>query len=73
MGTKTKPGKFDCLDKLADDEPYFVLRGQDKWAPLLVRQWAQLAQRASINPSKVKEAFALAAAMEAWPNRKAPD
>jgi hypothetical protein len=39
MGTKKDPGKFDCYAKLADDEPYFVLRGKDPVAWILVNLW----------------------------------
>ena len=42
MGTKTSPGKFDCYAKLADDEPYFLLRGKDPLASFVVRYWAVL-------------------------------
>lgn len=40
MGTKNKPGKFDCLDKIAPDEPYFVLRANDPNAADVVRFWS---------------------------------
>lgn len=40
MGTKDKPGQFDCLAALGDDEPYFLLRSTDPNAPLLVKLWA---------------------------------
>ena len=41
MGTKLKPGKFDCYAKAAEDEPIFVLRAKDPLAPDIVRHWAQ--------------------------------
>src|ERR1700730_449746 len=31
-----------CLGKAADDEPVFILRAQDIFAPDLVREWADL-------------------------------
>ena len=31
-----------CLGKAANDEPVFVLRAQDKFAPALVEMWASL-------------------------------
>ena len=40
MGTKNKPGQFDCYDKAEADEPIFVLRAKDRYAPDIVRQWA---------------------------------
>ena len=42
MGTKSNPGKFDCYNKLADDEPFFVLRAKDPTAPGLVMAWRAL-------------------------------
>lgn len=42
MGTKNNPGEYDCYAKLADDEPYFVLRGKDPSARYLVRIWVHL-------------------------------
>jgi hypothetical protein len=65
-------GEF-CLLKVADDEPIFVLRAQDKLAPTLVRHWANLSMRAGegLGPSalKVVEALGLADAMEVWQRR----
>lgn len=40
MGTKNKPGAFDCFRNLEPDEPYFVLMARDPSAALLVRMWA---------------------------------
>lgn len=62
-----------CLGKAADDEPVFILRGQDKLAPALVRWWAAEARKRGLSDEKVKDALTLAAAMEAWPTRKYPD
>ena len=42
MTTKKNPGKFNCYAKLADDEPYFVLRGKDPVAPYLVLAWREI-------------------------------
>lgn len=62
-----------CLGRAADDEPVFVLRGQDRLAPILVRLWASMASRAGCDAMKVQEAMKCAEAMEAWPSRKLPD
>jgi hypothetical protein len=62
-----------CLDKVADDEPIFVLRGQDKLAPALVRLWADLAELHGCDPHKLFEARLLAGQMDCWPTRKLPD
>lgn len=37
MGTKNRPGTFDCYAAAGPDEPLFVLLGRDPVAPLLVR------------------------------------
>lgn len=71
-----------CLAKVADDEPIFVLRAQDRLAPRAIREWADRAieqyfiQRGSDNSKvdpafhrKITEARALADAMEAWQQR----
>ena len=42
MGTKNEPGKYDCYAKLEPDEPYFLLRGKDPVAWLLVDLWCSL-------------------------------
>ena len=62
-----------CLAKAAIDEPIFVLRGQDKLAPALVRAWAALAREHGCSPDKTNEAVMLACSMEAWRTRKFPD
>lgn len=42
MGTKLKPGKFDCYANAEPDEPMFVLLARDPLAPQLVRIWAKM-------------------------------
>lgn len=55
-----------CLSKAGDDEPIFVLRAQDKFAPALVELWAILVEAANPNAAdKVAEARRLAQAMAA--------
>jgi len=39
MGTKAKPGKFDCYKNLEDDEPYFVLAARDPAFRDTVQKW----------------------------------
>lgn len=73
MGTKENPGKYDCLAKVAPDEPIFILRGRDVCAPEAVRKWARMALDAGCPREKVDEALACADKMEAYPNRKYPD
>lgn len=70
MGTKLKPGKFDCYANAEPDEPMFVLLARDPLAPILVRLWADLREHAAGNPSKVFEARTCAIDMEKWRHRK---
>lgn len=62
-----------CLGKAADDEPVFVLRGQDVLAADLVDSWADKAEQCGCNRAKVADARKLAAAMRGWSPRKYPD
>ena len=62
-----------CLNKAHDDEPIFVLRGQDKLAANHVRHWARLAKAAGTPIEKVNEALLLALEMEEWHTHKTPD
>lgn len=39
MGTKLKPGKFDCYSHAASDEPMFILLARDISAPIIVLLW----------------------------------
>lgn len=65
MGTKNKPGNFDCYANAHPDEPMFVLLGRDKHAGLLVRLWALLRANEE-EEEKVAEAIACGKAMDAW-------
>ena len=69
----SKNKKFDCLDRLADGEPYFVLRAQDQLAPELIEAWAVEAELNECPAAKVADARAIAAAMRHWRKRKMPD
>jgi hypothetical protein len=42
MGTKKRPGEFDCYAKAELDEPIFVLLARDEHAPEVVRYWTAL-------------------------------
>jgi hypothetical protein len=68
------------LAKAHDDEPVFLLRGQDNLAAELVGKWATLASVMvpsidfeSKRAKKVAEARQISDAMAVWPNRKDPD
>jgi hypothetical protein len=68
----TKAGN-PCIEKAREDEPIFVLRGQDNLAPALVRLWASRARALGCSSEKVQDAIECADAMEAYPTRKDPD
>jgi hypothetical protein len=62
-----------CLEKVGSDEPIFVLRAQDKFAPILVRLWADLVRLQSGDSSpgnkKAMGALFLADEMKVWQAR----
>lgn len=60
-----------CLNKVADDEPIFVLRAQDISAPQVIRFWVEL-NRKTLDQEHINEAEACAKCMEAWPHRRMP-
>lgn len=62
-----------CLAKLAVGEPFFVLRGQDRLAVIVVQGWAILAAQNGVSFAKVLEAQQKARAIEEWPKKKIPD
>lgn len=73
MGTKIRPGVYDCYRRALPDEPLFVLLGRDDSAPDQTRNWAhQLEQELSrgLRPASdhalVVEARSCAFAMERW-------
>ncbi len=66
MGTKINPGKYDCYEKAADDEPVFVLLARDRHAPTLVWLWATLREIDGEDGAVVKEARECCNAMLTW-------
>lgn len=66
MSTKLDPGQFDCYAKLADDEPYFVIRAKDPNGPALVKLWADLREAQYGYYDKLGEARLCAEAMVKW-------
>lgn len=65
-----------CLGKSADDEPVFILRAQDKFAPVLVQMWAELAGAAGAPTEKIQEAARSYLRMREWQMKngcKVPD
>ena len=71
--TKRLERTIGCYAKAAEGEPLFVLRAQDKLAPVLIRLWASLADMGGCHSAKVQDARLIADEMELWPNRKMPD
>lgn len=81
MGTKLKPGAFDCYGNALPDEPMFVLLARDPAAPATVNHWAMLRENrlaivveageiapeaAAREAAMLDEARACAMAMRAW-------
>ncbi len=67
MGTKNKPGKFDCYDDIDPNEPFFVLRANDPMAADIVRIWAlRYYQSKGYDMDKYIEAKRCATAMDDW-------
>jgi hypothetical protein len=61
-----------ALQKAKDNEPIFVLRGQDKSSPKLILAW--MAENfENLSNQRLQEAFDTLMAMKRWPNRKHPD
>lgn len=66
MGTKNKPGAFDCYANADPDEPMFVLLGRDPMAGNIVRKWADARIADGEEYEKVKEALDCADALDEW-------
>lgn len=70
MGTKNEPGKFDCYNAAAPDEPMFVLLGRDASAPFVVFCWVAFRiQTGDLEDEKLAEAISCAAKMYAHAER----
>jgi hypothetical protein len=55
-----------CLEKVGDDEPVFVLRARDRCAPKIIRLWAEFARAEGSPEEKTQQARDIADEMEAW-------
>ncbi len=68
--------KFDAVQdtsgRIPVDEPVFLLRGQDQFAPNLVRLWSAMVQLEG-NSELAARAYKWADEMERWPVTKLPD
>ena len=70
MGTKNKPGSYDCYANAHPDEPMFILLGRDPFAAGLVEEWARRREAERGWSAKVDEARACAHAMRAWRSKE---
>jgi hypothetical protein len=66
MATKANPGKYDCYENAAPDEPMFVLLARDRHAPALVALWAVMRELYGEDAEKVAEARQCCVDMIAW-------
>lgn len=68
----TKRAGDSCYNKAEDDEPIFVLRATDKFAPQVIRYWTALVVQGAGLPTpdntaeKVNGAHECANAMDDW-------
>lgn len=56
----------DPMGKIPEDEPVFLIRGQDAVGPAAVRAWVLLAEAAGASPNITTMAKRHADLMEAW-------
>jgi hypothetical protein len=63
----------DPAGLIPDDEPVFLLRGQDRHAAEAVEHYASLVAAAGGDMEIVARAHMQAARMRAWPTHKDPD
>jgi hypothetical protein len=63
----------DPAGKIPDDEPVFLLRGQDQHAAAAVRFYAELVEKAGGDAEVVRLSRMQADRMDALTRRKAPD
>lgn len=73
MGTKNKPGEFDCYANAEPDEPMFVLLGRDPTASFVVEFWIALRRELDDTDPKLAEAGTCARAMAEWAKSKGRD
>ena len=63
----------DPEHKIPDDEPVFLIRGQDKVAPSVLRYWAYLNDEEGGDPEASRLTREQANCMECWPVTKLAD
>ncbi len=76
MGTKNKPGEFDCYKNAEPDEPMFVLLGRDPTASMVVAFWRILKMEmvkqgtSKSSQEKLEEAHVCSIALADWARLK---
>jgi hypothetical protein len=63
----------DPAGLIPEDEPVFLIRGQDKAGPETLRYWADNAHLHGASEEIIQRALNQAEAMEAWQTKKTPD
>jgi hypothetical protein len=63
----------DPENKIPDDEPVFLIRGQDNVSGDTVRAWADLNDSSGGDPELSKRAREHAVLMDEWPTKKKAD
>ena len=63
----------DPSGRILEDEPVFIVRGQDKAAKATLLAWASEAARLGASPEMVARVREWAEVMEAWGTKKVPD
>jgi hypothetical protein len=65
----TKLEVLQMLERAADDEPVFVLRGNDELAPGAIEDWVRRAHISGMHTEKLADAMATARAMRIWQSK----
>ena len=69
VGSKANPSKYDPYTKLADDEPYFIIRANDLLSSALIELHAYIgAGQSGAAHNKLAEIMALTAAKPPRPS-----
>jgi hypothetical protein len=63
----------DPAGLIPNDEPVFLLRGQDIHAAWIVDEYANLLERRGEDPEIIRLSREQARKMREWPKRKSPD
>lgn len=63
----------DPAGLIPENEPVFIIRGQDKFGAEAVSHYASLAEKGNADPKLVEAARNMSKWMEEWPTKKSPD